>query len=187
MARPIRIFAYMLMISLMMSSPLFAVEAEDAWKNLNLEARGLLEQKDVEGAVKKAEESLKFAKEKLGEKSPNVMKSLNNLGVIYFIAGDLAKAQMYYQQAVEFSDAYLGKDHLFVADTLVNLSKLNHQEGRYGETVSNLEKALKIREKNLKENDPQIAAVLAMLGQVYYEMGLADEAKAMMVRLKKIT
>ena len=185
--RTLQTFFLFSFITLWLVAPAFSLEDEQAWKNLNLEARVLLEQKDVNGAVQKAEESLKFAKEKLGEKSPNVMKSLNNLGVIYFTAGDSEKAQAYYRQAIEFSDINLGKDHLFMADTLVNLSKLNYQEKRYGETVSNLEKALKIREKSLKENDPQIAAVLAMLGQVYYEMGLAEEAKAMMVRLKKIT
>ena len=167
-------------------SPLWAVDDEETWKGINLEARDLLLAGKKEQAIEAGEKALKFAREKLGQGHPSVAKSMNNLGVLHFSQGNSEKARAYYVSALEFEEQHLGKDHPFVADTLINDAKLNFLEGRFAESLSALERALAVREKRFGAESLEVGQVLTILIPIYQRMGLSDEAEETRLRLLQI-
>lgn len=161
-------------------------DPESEWKQINLKARDLLVAGKKTEAVESAKEALEFAKKNLGADHPSIAKSLNNLGVIYFMQGDAATAGKYYEEALIFTEQKLGSDHAYIADTLINRARLKFSEQHYGETLTDLQRALKLREKHFGPDSGETAQVLAILAGLYQRMGLAEEAQQIQSRLKGI-
>lgn len=161
-------------------------DPESEWKQMNMNARDLLLAGKKAEAVESSKAALEFARKNLGAEHPSIAKSLNNLGVIYFMQGDAENAKKYYEEALVFTEQKLGSDHAYIADTLINRARLEFAEKHYGETLTDLKRSLKLREKHFGPDSEEVAQVLAILAGLYQRMGLTEEAQQAQNRLKDI-
>jgi tetratricopeptide (TPR) repeat protein len=65
----------------------------------------------------------------LGSEHPNTATSLNNLGSLLQVQGDLAGAKPYLERALAISEAVLGPQHPYIATGLNNLGLLFQAQG----------------------------------------------------------
>ncbi|MFZ5801835.1 MAG: tetratricopeptide repeat protein [Candidatus Omnitrophota bacterium] len=157
---------------------------EAAWKELNLQAMKAAQEGKTGAAIGHVEKALAMAR---AEKNAlNTYKSLNNLGVLHLSARDLAEARKDFDEALALMEAEQGKDAPAVVDTLVNRSKLEILENNAAAAVSDLERALRLCEKHYGAESAQTGAVLRTIVPLYQAMGLVEEARAGIERLKKI-
>ncbi|MEO1145618.1 MAG: tetratricopeptide repeat protein, partial [Cyanobacteria bacterium J06638_22] len=88
-----------------------------------------------QGAFQQAEpwveKCCEVARDRLGDRHPDVATSLNNLAELYRSQGRYAEAEPYYQQALALRRELLGDRHPDVATSLNNLAELYRSQGRY--------------------------------------------------------
>ncbi|AOW99266.1 hypothetical protein BJP34_07160 [Moorena producens PAL-8-15-08-1] len=73
-------------------------------------------------------QALEMRKKLLGQDHPDVVKSLNNLGLLYYNQGRYHEAEPLFVQALKMRKA-LGENHPHVAESLNNLALLYHVQG----------------------------------------------------------
>ena len=130
----------------------------------------------LEAAISLCERSLQINESSLGERHPNVLKSLNNLGNLYSDRGDYARAEQMYERALRLHEQVLGDGHPAVAASLNNLAILYSDQGDYAKAKPLYERALQLREEVLGERHPDVASSLHNLARLYSDQG--DYAKA---------
>ena len=114
----------------------------------------------------------KLAKDLLSENNPLFHTSINNLGGYYLNIGKNRKAIKIYEEALFFSEKYLGSNHPDVAVTLNNLAMayLNKKDFKYALEYSN--RALDIYYENYGGIDhPDISLTLNNIAGIYKESG----------------
>jgi len=116
-------------------------------------------------------------KKTLGENHPDHVNNLNNLGVLYEVAGDHGKALSLYQQGRDLCKKTLGEHHPEYARSLHNLGVLYQLTGDYGKALPLLDQARYIRKKTLGEGHPEYAESLNFLAMLYQLTG--DYGKAL--------
>lgn len=100
--------------------------------------------------------------------------ALPNLALVRYSQGDFGDARQLYTQAL---DLHLGRRHdAQLADVLHGLGAIARRRGDMGRASALLTDALRIRQRTLSPQHPEIAANLHQLGLV--ESGLGDPADA---------
>ena len=139
-----------------------------------------------------------------------IVRSLNHLAVLYFIAGEYAKAKPILLRALAIKwdplvtayltssyveskkyalDIYnklLGPNHLSTALALDDLANLYRESSDYAQAELLYERALRIREKALSPDSLDLAASLTGLIEFYRKTGAADKAVSLFLRKLKI-
>jgi len=122
-----------------------------------------------------AEQALAIRRALYGEADhPNVAASLNNLGMVVHIMGELRDARAFYEQALAIRRRLYGgeADHPDVAASLNNLGMVVHIMGELRDARAFYEQALAMRRGLYGEADhPDVAASLNNLGRVLRNLG----------------
>ncbi|TMS16188.1 Nephrocystin-3 [Larimichthys crocea] len=127
----------------------------------------------------------------LGKDSADCAKTLNELGVLYYLQNNLDAAKVFLTRSLEMRQRVLGPDHPDCAQSLNNLAAL-HTERREYETAEDMyERALDIRKKALSPDHPSLAYTLKHLAMLYkrrvsYEEGDFEKAAELYKRAMEI-
>ncbi|XP_017262321.1 nephrocystin-3 [Kryptolebias marmoratus] len=112
----------------------------------------------------------------LGKDSADSAKTLNELGVLYYLQNNLDAAKVFLARSLEMRQRVLGPDHPDCAQSLNNLAAL-HTERREYETAEDMyERALEIRKKALSPDHPSLAYTLKHLAMLYKRRGKLEKA-----------
>ncbi|XP_076617698.1 nephrocystin-3 isoform X2 [Chaetodon auriga] len=112
----------------------------------------------------------------LGKDTADCAKTLNELGVLYYLQNNLDAAKVFLSRSLEMRQRVLGPDHPDCAQSLNNLAAL-HTERREYETAEDMyEKALDIRKRALSPDHPSLAYTLKHLAMLYKRRGKLEKA-----------
>ena len=111
--------------------------------------------------------------------SPEIAVAHNNLAVALVNAGEMEKAQLHYEQAIETLEAAYGtREHAQVAQAINNLAVLHDNQGNLSQAGVMYRQAIKIQEKVLGLRDPALANTMHNLGVLYHRQGDLKSAEA---------
>ncbi|XP_015245775.1 PREDICTED: nephrocystin-3 [Cyprinodon variegatus] len=112
----------------------------------------------------------------LGKDTADCAKTLNELGVLYYLQNNLDAAKVFLTRSLEMRQRVLGPDHPDCAQSLNNLAAL-HTERREYETAEDMyERALEIRRKALSSDHPSLAYTVKHLAMLYKRRGKLEKA-----------
>uniref|UniRef100_A0A671KIL4 Nephrocystin-3 n=1 Tax=Sinocyclocheilus anshuiensis TaxID=1608454 RepID=A0A671KIL4_9TELE len=103
----------------------------------------------------------------LGKDSADCAKTLNELGVLYYLQNNLDAAKMFLTRSLEMRQRVLGPDHTDCAQSLNNLAALHSERKEYESAEELYERALDIRKRALAPDHPSLAYTLKHLAMLY--------------------
>uniref|UniRef100_A0A7N6BIA6 Nephrocystin-3 n=1 Tax=Anabas testudineus TaxID=64144 RepID=A0A7N6BIA6_ANATE len=112
----------------------------------------------------------------LGKDSADCAKTLNELGVLYYLQNNLDAAKLFLTRSLEMRQRVLGPDHPDCAQSLNNLAALHTERKEYETAEDMYERALDIRKKALSPDHPSLAYTLKHLAMLYKRRGKLDKA-----------
>ena len=148
---------------------------------LYLQARG-----DLSAARSLNERALTIAEAQYGPDHPEVITSLNNLGVVLKALGELGEARKYYERALKINEARNGPDHPSSTTIISNLGRVLQDLGELSGAQELLERALRIDEGVYGLEHPKIAIRINNLGSVMKELRNLVQAQKLFTRSLQI-
>ncbi|XP_028290480.1 nephrocystin-3 isoform X2 [Gouania willdenowi] len=112
----------------------------------------------------------------LGKDSADCAKTLNELGVLYYLQNNLEAAKVFLTRSLEMRQRVLGADHPDCAQSLNNLAALHTERKEYETAEDMYEKALDIRKRALSHDHPSLAYTLKHLAMLYKRRGKLEKA-----------
>ncbi|KAM9332313.1 nephrocystin-3 [Pholidichthys leucotaenia] len=112
----------------------------------------------------------------LGKDSADCAKTLNELGVLYYLQNNLDAAKVFLTRSLEMRQRVLGPDHPDCAQSLNNLAALHTEKREYEAAEDMYERALDIRKKALSPDHPSLAYTLKHLAILYKRRGKLEKA-----------
>uniref|UniRef100_A0A9R1SLE2 Nephrocystin-3 n=2 Tax=Cyprinus carpio TaxID=7962 RepID=A0A9R1SLE2_CYPCA len=112
----------------------------------------------------------------LGKDSADCAKTLNELGVLYYLQNNLDAAKMFLTRSLEMRQRVLGPDHPDCAQSLNNLAALHSERKEYESAEELYERALDIRKRALAPDHPSLAYTLKHLAMLYKRRGKLEKA-----------
>ncbi|XP_062848041.1 nephrocystin-3 [Trichomycterus rosablanca] len=112
----------------------------------------------------------------LGKDSADCAKTLNELGVLYYLQNNLDAAKVFLTRSLEMRQRVLGADHPDCAQSLNNLAALHCERKDYESAEQLYEKALEIRKRALAPDHPSLAYTLKHLAMLYKRRGKLEKA-----------
>jgi CHAT domain-containing protein len=131
-------------------------EIVDALSNRVVE---IYQKGDYRTGVMIAEQTFRFAEQKLGPEHLATLSSVNNLAALYESQGRYGDAEPLFQRALTASEKMLGPEHPATLRSVNNLALLYDSQGRYGEAEPLYQRALAASEKVLGPEHPQTLTV----------------------------
>ena len=104
------------------------------------------------------------------------------VGNTYKDCGDYTLANRLYNAALDIKTTVLGQNHLSIANSYDNLGSLCLEKQDLNQAESYFADALKITEKTLSPDSPQVYNRLDKLGKCLIKQGKAEEAKNLYLR-----
>jgi CHAT domain-containing protein/tetratricopeptide (TPR) repeat protein len=126
-----------------------------------------------------AQRQLDIRKKYLGERHPEVARSLNDLGVLLKAQSDYGRARQMYEEALRIRRELLGPTHPDVAETVDNLAGLLRRLGDYACAESLYVEATEIRRRLFGDEHRSVALSLNNLGVFYLDQGKLAEAESL--------
>ncbi len=158
-----------------------AAVAEEQWDQLYEEAVKHHQAGEYIGATNWAEKALSYARERLGEKHPSTLASLNILAVLYGAQGRYERAEPLYVEALALRKEVLGEKHPNTLDSLNNLASLYYSQGRYDQAEPLFVEALALRKEVLGEKHPNTLDSLNNLAVLYGAQGRYERVEPLLV------
>ncbi|XP_054047570.1 nephrocystin-3 isoform X2 [Rissa tridactyla] len=112
----------------------------------------------------------------LGKDTPDNARTLNELGVLYYLQNNLETAELFLKRSLEMRERVLGPDHPDCAQSLNNLAALYNEKKHYDKAEELYEKALDIRRRALAPDHPSLAYTVKHLAVLYKKTGKLDKA-----------
>ncbi|XP_041898802.1 nephrocystin-3 isoform X2 [Corvus kubaryi] len=112
----------------------------------------------------------------LGKDTPDNARTLNELGVLYYLQNNLETAELFLKRSLEMRERVLGSEHPDCAQSLNNLAALYNEKKHYDKAEELYEKALDIRRRALAPDHPSLAYTVKHLAVLYKKMGKLDKA-----------
>uniref|UniRef100_A0A3P9J894 Nephrocystin-3 n=1 Tax=Oryzias latipes TaxID=8090 RepID=A0A3P9J894_ORYLA len=112
----------------------------------------------------------------VGKDSADCAKTLNELGVLYYLQNNLDAAKIFLTRSLEMRQRVLGPDHPDCAQSLNNLAALHTERRDYDLAENMYERALEIRKKALSPDHPSLAYTLKHLAMLYKRRGKLAKA-----------
>ena len=128
------------------------------------------------------EQCLSIARERLGEKHPDVAISLNNLGLLYYSQERYQEAEPLLLQALQLRKKLLGEEHPKVATSLNNLAALYRAQKKYESAEPLYLQVLELRKRLLGGEHPDIAQSCNNLALLYYLQRKYSEAEPLFLQ-----
>jgi len=127
-------------------------------------------------AIPLAEQALSIQERALGPDHPGILKSLNDLAMLYRATGDYADAEAIFERILEITTTAVGPRDPAVAVTINNLGTLYWEQGDRARAVKFIEKALEIWQSSLGPDDPKVAVALGNLASIDRNSGDSERA-----------
>ncbi|XP_046879327.1 nephrocystin-3 isoform X1 [Hypomesus transpacificus] len=112
----------------------------------------------------------------LGKDTADSSKTLNELGVLYYLQNNLEAAKVFLSRSLEMRQRVLGPDHPDCAQSLNNLAALHTERREYEAAEELYERALDIRKRALAPDHPSLAYTLKHLAMLYKRRGRLEKA-----------
>uniref|UniRef100_A0A8D0H9M5 Nephrocystin-3 n=1 Tax=Sphenodon punctatus TaxID=8508 RepID=A0A8D0H9M5_SPHPU len=112
----------------------------------------------------------------LGKDTSDTARTLNELGVLYYLQNNLETAELFLKRSLEMREHVLGPDHPDCAQSLNNLAALYNEKKHYDKAEELYERALDIRRRALAPDHPSLAYTAKHLAVLYKKMGKLDKA-----------
>ncbi|NWJ06604.1 NPHP3 protein, partial [Crypturellus undulatus] len=112
----------------------------------------------------------------LGKDTPDNARTLNELGVLYYLQNNLETAELFLKRSLEMRERVLGPEHPDCAQSLNNLAALYNEEQLHDKAEELYERALDIRRRALAPDHPSLAYTVKHLAVLYKKMGKLDKA-----------
>ncbi|KAK7808107.1 LOW QUALITY PROTEIN: hypothetical protein U0070_009421, partial [Myodes glareolus] len=112
----------------------------------------------------------------LGQEKPENARTLNELGVLYYLQNNLETAEQFLKRSLEMRERLLGPDHPDCAQSLNNLAALYNEKKQYDKAEELYERALDIRRRALAPDHPSLAYTVKHLAILYKKTGRVDKA-----------
>ncbi len=181
-----RRWALTLLLALILASPvLVACSGQSDWQKHNDAAIAALKKGDLGTAEVKLREAVYEAK-KFGDADPRLAANLNNLGSIYFLQGNYAAAEAFYERALRIRQKMLKPLDLDLATSLFNMGSLRARQNRLEEAAQLYRQALEIQEQVLGPEHEYLAALLEKYAESLRGTSRYQEARAAEERARKI-
>jgi CHAT domain-containing protein/tetratricopeptide (TPR) repeat protein len=133
-----------------------------------------------------AEKAIRIKEALLGIEHEDLIKSLSNLGIVYFQVGDYSKAEEYFRRSLRILENTPEADDELTAWTYSNLGSIRWRTGDYAEAKELYERALAIRERVFGAVHPGVAACLVNLALVSSSVGDNEETTRLYERALEI-
>ena len=117
-------------------------QSQEIVKALNRRVVGFYQKGDYRAGVIAAEQTYRFAEQKLGPEHPDTLTSVNNLASLYESQGRYGEAEPLYLRALAASEKVLGPEHPDTLGSVNNLAGLYQSQERYEEAELLLRRAL---------------------------------------------
>ena len=127
-------------------------------------------------SVEYCEKAVDIRRKLFSENHLDFLNSLNSLAAICCKANQFDKAIEIHREVMDLVEKILGKEHIFYADALNNMSVDYAGKKEYKKALALNVKALNRKKELLGEQDPQVAACLMSLGNLYEKMEKDEEA-----------
>ncbi|KAM6224830.1 nephrocystin-3 [Rhynchocyon petersi] len=112
----------------------------------------------------------------LGKDTPDNARTLNELGVLYYLQNNLDTADRFLTRSLEMRERVLGPDHPDCAQSLNNLAALCSEMQQRDRAEQLYERALDIRRRALAPDHPSLAYTVKHLAILYKRTGKLDKA-----------
>ncbi|XP_071791220.1 nephrocystin-3-like [Asterias amurensis] len=137
-------------------------------------------QKGALNALKKR--SLQLQELATGPDSLELAKTLNELGVLYYLQSDTSNAELNLQRSLSIRESFLGEQHLDVAQSLNNLAALYNDNKELSKAGVLYERVLFIRKALLPAHHPTVVSSIRNLGMLYRKQGKYAEAEPLYIQ-----
>ncbi|KAG8139317.1 hypothetical protein E2320_002079, partial [Naja naja] len=114
--------------------------------------------------------SLQLEELTLGKDTSDNARTLNELGVLYYLQNNLETAELFLKRSLEMRERVLGPSHPDCAQSLNNLAALNNEKKSYYKAEELYERALNIRRKALAPDHPSLAYTVKHLAVLYKKL-----------------
>jgi CHAT domain-containing protein/Tfp pilus assembly protein PilF len=151
-------------------------------RGLFLEAARLWRAGKYDAALVPAMGAIAAREKVLGPDHPYVAAALNNLAIVYYLKGDLDKAQQLHQRILKIREKSLPPDHPFLAATLNNIAEIYRLKGEYPTAEALYRRSIAIWERSLGPDHPVLALPITNLAIVRRVLGDYAEAEALYLR-----
>lgn len=160
------------------------------WYEWSTQYRALYEFRLTEKALSLAVETLRLAERSWGERHPFVAQTLNDLGYMCQREGNLERAALLHQHALEIRrqmpSGKLGEKEAAIAQSLNNLAQVYQLQGRLAAAEAMFGEALRLWESYAGPTHPYVAATLFHLAQLYHHEHRFVEAESSLRRIVMI-
>ncbi|MCC8146940.1 MAG: tetratricopeptide repeat protein, partial [Bacteroidales bacterium] len=122
-------------------------------------------------------QTLPLAKNYLGERHPDYVTSLSNLGSLYTMQGEFAKAEPLLKEALQLTYESFGEEHSQYFTTLNALAYLYQELNMFEQAEPMYEKSIMLRKKLYGETNPVVATALNHLAIFQINIGNFKKAE----------
>ena len=129
-------------------------------------------------ALQYCEKALQISLKYLGPEHYNVAHSLNNIGQILLMLGDLEGAKDKHHQALQIFRKTLGEQHLETAKTYHQYATIYHVQERFDSALYYCQKALNIREGTLNPSHYDVGETYELMAELKLAQSEYPEALA---------
>ncbi|XP_069861523.1 nephrocystin-3 isoform X2 [Dipodomys merriami] len=112
----------------------------------------------------------------LGKDTPDSARTLNELGVLYYLQNNLGTAEQFLRRSLEMRERVLGPEHPDCAQSLNNLAAICNEKKQYDKAAELYERALELRRRALAPDHPSLAYTAKHLAILYKKMGKLNKA-----------
>jgi tetratricopeptide (TPR) repeat protein len=156
----------LLVASVFAGPPASGQEADDAWKNLVMQALYAAGANDYPKSEQMFQQALHEA-ERFGPADPRIGTTLNSLGLVYKGEKHYADAESAFRRSLGILEKAYGYDSIDVANVNFNIATVMAEQGKQAASMPQLEKSLATYQRQLGARSLKSAAVLCMIGDAY--------------------
>ena len=126
------------------------------------------------------QEALSIRRKVFGLESPQVARSMYNLGRMFLLKKDFASAEKWIDRALSLMRKSLKEDHQLILITLNDLAVLYHQTGRHERMIPILNDILENRRTRLGDEHPETLTTINNLAAALLETTEPREALSLL-------
>ncbi|XP_077772509.1 nephrocystin-3 [Podarcis muralis] len=145
-------------------------------KSLKIQQKAVRRKGSLYGFALLRQRALQLEELTLGKDTSDNARTLNELGVLYYLQNNLETAELFLKRSLEMRERVLGPDHPDCAQSLNNLAALSNEKKNYDKAEELYERALNIRKRALAPDHPSLAYTVKHLAVLYKKMGKLDKA-----------
>jgi tetratricopeptide (TPR) repeat protein/transcriptional regulator with XRE-family HTH domain len=164
----------------------YALALPEAARLLNDAAEYLVIHAQYQQAEELLQKALVLRRQILEASHPDLIRTINNLGLLYRSTGDFSRGEQFLLEALSKQEQALGQHHIDVAQTQYNLARLYRAQGAYLKAEPFYWQALHTRESILEHDDPLVAQSYYGLAKLYYSLEKFQQAEELCAQALRI-